>query len=892
MGELIIDPHSYNPTDYLTVKDPNFIPMLRDALAGDPEILKRAEFKSLNVDNLIKAIDWLAGADSQVSMDMKTLLANEGWRLKYYRKPPTPEEFLSYEWIGPQAESVWPNVRKAFIEFMDPNPLNPKRGLALSTSIGWGKTLLTNLCLAYEVVLFGLIRSPYRLLGHSPMTSYSQPYSALVQMEDGSFKKMGDIQVGDSVKPLIGKKSTVEKIIEQGNQKTYELYLTTGETIWCSMGHWWTVFDKDKNKYVRLQTYQLLENFENYYLPNEEEIRRDKELIIKCIKDFELSTYLDAPVHLAEVPTNLNLSFSTQVKSYTILGEEPHRCIQVSDPVHKYFTKIPHKKKVFPIDNCVAMCSYTLNKVWDLLGTPFEQFLEQSPYFEKVGRHDDISQINKEDESCTKCYYTTAARGSNKMLFRNNLSLSLISTEGALLGRTIIYSAMSELAWWEKNGWTKEEIYTFFTKAKQRVDSRMNGHYLGRYVIDSSPFSLESPIDKWIWENAKNDPKWYCVLGARWDYFKKEFPGYFDKNGEEIHNWDVGFQMFKGGKSEPPKAIFSEMEAEKYDPLDLMWCPRQQVDSKGILDFTDLATQNAVEFLRDYAGVPAGSSDRIFQSGKVLDAVFDNDLKNIYTSIIADAMEEPEHLIWNKIRDQFFINFSGNYMFYREPNAKRTLAVDQSEAQDVTGITMSHFEWVKLGNGDIVNVVVIDFTIAIIPKGGRINLDAIRYFIVDLIERGRLNIAMVNFDNFQSSPTKQYLERKGIPLDYISVDKQNEHYATFIDMIFHNRVFAGKNIFFKNNLRSIHIAQREGSGTLKYDHFKGKLCNESSDTSWENSHIGENAKDVADSACASVALLNRYEVEFAPTHEWKAHTSGENNRRETEKKLNELGFQL
>ena len=74
---------------------------------------------------------------------------------------------------------------------------------------------------------------------------------------------------------------------------------------------------------------------------------------------------------------------------------------------------------------------------------------------------------------------------------------------------TIIYAAMSELAWWEQNGWTKEGIKSFFDKACQRVDSRMNGHFLGRYVIDSSPFSLESPIDKWIWETAINDPKWY-----------------------------------------------------------------------------------------------------------------------------------------------------------------------------------------------------------------------------------------------------------------------------------------------------------------------------------------------------------------------------------------------
>lgn len=231
----------------------NYIDMTKDMLAGDANLVDSVYKDAMGLENLHAAIEWLKQND--MYGDYKNILANEGWRLTYYRKPPTPEEFLTAEWLGPQAETMWPNVRKAFLEFMDPNPMNPFRFLALSVSIGWGKSFLTNLIMSYLVVLFGLMRDPYKQLGHSVVTSY-----------------------------------------------------------------------------------------------------------------------------------------------------------------------------------CLGLCAATLDKAWDILGTPFEQFLESNPYFEKVGRRDDIVAINREDKECKKSYYTTAGRGSTKMLFRNNLGLKLVSTEGALLG--------------------------------------------------------------------------------------------------------------------------------------------------------------------------------------------------------------------------------------------------------------------------------------------------------------------------------------------------------------------------------------------------------------------------------------------------------------------------
>lgn len=114
------------------------IALLKDALQGDIQALKRPEIASLNLDNVRAALKWLT-ENKDLDPAYLNLLAEEGWRLTYKVKPPTPEEYLTDKWIGGQAESLWPHIRATFLEFMNPDPMNPERKLALVPSIGWGK---------------------------------------------------------------------------------------------------------------------------------------------------------------------------------------------------------------------------------------------------------------------------------------------------------------------------------------------------------------------------------------------------------------------------------------------------------------------------------------------------------------------------------------------------------------------------------------------------------------------------------------------------------------------------------------------------------------------------------------------------------------------------------
>ena len=234
----------------------------------------------------------------------------------------------------------------------------------------------------------------------------------------------------------------------------------------------------------------------------------------------------------------------------------------------------------------------------------------------------------------------------------------------------------------------------------------------------------------------------------------------------------------------------------------------------------------------------------------------------------APAEEEPEHLIWNQIRDQFFNKVFDKYYFYYEPHLSRVLSVDQSISGDATCISVSHVERSKdlNENGEYNKIYVVDFTCVIIPKGGLINLDAIKFFIYDLINLGNMNIRHVSFDSFQSEAQRQWLKRHGINVDYISVDRTNEPYLNFIDYVFHGRVKCGKNIFLKNNMKSLKMSKRK-SGSTKIDHMNGDIVNEG-DGNWETSIVGSNAKDACDPVVANIELLNKYSDLYIPFCVW------------------------
>lgn len=664
---------------------------------GDDKLLKTPEFQALNFDNIKAALEWLAKTD-QISDDFKSCLLTEGWRLNYKCKPPTPEEFLSIKYIGPTAETLFPHIRKAFIDFMD--PLAPYRTGIWYSCIGSGKSALTALINLYISTLFAMMWHPYKYFGLSSATVFVQALGAWSQ------KKGGEI---------------------------------------------------------------LLE--------------------------------------------------------------------------------------------------------------PIKNIIETSPYFTQVRGHADMLESSSDPMEVAEHLDWTTASKTSVLQFQNGINYKLVSGDKDIIGTTLVTGNLTELAFFQENGWSEDDVWKFFSKMRNRIESRMHHGYMGRFILDSSPNNLEAIIDKWIDEQAPKDPENFFLKGARWDLFPWEFKEALDDEGQVKPDFNTAFPLFTGGGGKPATVIETPEQLATYNKKDVMWVPLYQVTSTSRASEKIPAVENPVQFMRDQCGKPSGAADRIFYEDKVVDDVFQNNLKSVFSNIIALKEENPEHLIWNQVKDIFFNKVMNEYYYYYEPTLPRSASVDLAINGDTASIALSHVEWAPNSideYGGQLKMYVTDFVIPVIPKGGAINLDAFKFFIQDLIVLGHMNIPHVSFDGFQSRPIMQALERSGVAVELLSVDNNMVPYNTMIDYTFHRRWACGKNIMVKNNLLSLQYSKRK-SGSTKVDHKKGKnvytdatcpACAPYSELAWSTSKVGYLAKDTTDSIAASISLLDTYTDEYMPRKVW------------------------
>lgn len=494
-----------------------------------------------------------------------------------------------------------------------------------------------------------------------------------------------------------------------------------------------------------------------------------------------------------------------------------------------------------------VLISFTQDQAKKLLLQPFLNILESAEMFRRTRTEEQMIRYGKEDRG--KIYWTTG--GTYPLQFYNSLSYAIAADPGSLLGMSILTGSITEISFFREKGISEETISQIYNNLESRIYSRFQDKWLSSMMIDSSPNSMETAMDKYIFSGeAAQDPRNYVVTGPKWQWQPELFPEYH-KDESKV------FPVFRGTSSRPPM-ILTEEDVPQYNPEEVFWVPT---------DIRHLFERDLVRNLKDYAGWPAGSDDKLISDYQVLEDMFSNQLRNVYSYIVAPADEAPEKLIWNQVKNKFFVHVGhGTYELIRNPRETRYLAVDQSVANDFTGITMVHPEMNDKGEF----VYVLDFTLNIVPGQKRINLQAIEDFIRDLRSLGRVNVGAVSFDQFQSENTKQQLKRDGFEVDNISVDRSMASYLDFISLMNNRRVKVGRNIFLKNNLTSLQVVTT-GKGHKKIDHVQlgsGKVVSEDGGN-WNTSKMGHGAKDVSDSAAAAVALCKLHYKRNVANYMWE-----------------------
>jgi hypothetical protein len=839
----------------------NLLFIFKDILEGDPAALQRPEFQALNIDAIIDALNWLM--NSPMPDGMRELLMTETWRVSFkpikypdghIGGPPSMEDFLTDFFIGPMADSLYEPLKKALCKFWD--PLNPARTLCLCACIGWGKStgvLLSNLFCSTHLAL---MYYPWRYFGLAPSTIFTNVLC-------GSSQKAASQLLSEPFGQFLEQCKFFRKVRSHDAMIASDLEFEKQNIV----DHLsWTTATPTA---LTLDTEVLMHD--NTYKP---------------MGDVHVGDLIYAPSYKYKSATVDRIPFEGLADCFEIELENGDTAQCSAEHLWKVFFNgsweivntqymIGHPDIEFRISVRVPS-KYSSSLTWDrtkiksisLIGKQLQKCIH-------IDSPDGLFVIK------SKTSENNIITHNSSLQISNNQNYKLISSANSLLGQNICHGSLTEIGFMkEAPGWTDDKILHLFNKLRGRITSRMKGSYYGRMILDSSPNTLEDGITTWIFEEAPKSKLNQVETGSRWLYFPEEFPKFLpDGNpAHEVHNMEVAFPFYKGGKGKAAAVLDNESQLEMYDPNDIVWCPKEVISNNGISSHLELAKENPVNYMKDYIGIPTAVQDRIFYDPNIIEAAFDNKLKNIYGCLDCPALEDPEHLIWDQVKNLFFYKVFDRYQYYYQPNVPRVLSVDQAITQDMASVSVSHVEYDPLVIDSHTQqpsiCYVTDFVVYISPKGGLINLDAIKFFIQDLRRLGNMNIRYHSFDGFEARTTRQYLDRAAFVNEYLSVDKDNTPYMSYINAVFDKRWHCGKNIFLKNNMKSLYMAKRKTTGSVKVDHFVGDLVYEfQGPNQWNTDRAGYFAKDGTDCVAGNIALLNKYANEFIPYVEWKTETS-------------------
>ena len=795
--------------------------ILTDFLSGDDSLSSFIE--DLDFESLLGTLKKITG-DQGISDKKRAQLLTESWRVNYRCKPPTIEEFLTPYWIGDMANSLFPHARKILTEFWQPD--SPYRHLILASAIGLGK---------------------------------AQPYSSKVAVdkdkENFIYRTVGELQEGDWIlNPVGSHKVSVLGFSEQGVSPIYRITLSDGRSFRTNENHFTTVMFRKEEKFDTLTTRWMKEHLEEYSfcIPDENDFRTAK------ITELEntLICHENEPDEYKHITPIEREKGRVYIDSIEYDGKERNRCLHLDAPIGLYYTDdgiITHNSTMSTLSSlyvvvCLwsmrnpnkffklapstalvtALISFTQDKAAQVLLQPFLQVLKTAPKFHRVRLEEKLDRTQKEDPDHV-CWTTSSKMGV--LQFYNNLHYILTADPSGLLGLNLIQSIMSEISFFMEKGFSSEYIWRIYQDSKARISARFGKRYYAGTILDSSPNDIDlSPIDKFIFSGeAELDRSNYIFTGTQWEY-RPELRPIWQRTGET-------FPVFRGSATMPAKVLEDE-EVSKFPEEEVYHVP---------IDLKVLFEENTLKNVKDYCGWPAGSKGILIRDESIIEKMFIPSLRNVYTFIRAPEMMNPDHLIWNTIVKEFFVTFDKGYEFWRNPKEKRYIHIDQSESGDVAGISMVHPE-TDAKTGEM--LIVVDFTIPISPDKNRINLDAIRFFIKDLIEIGHLSIAKVTFDQYQSSSALQYLKRRNIPAERLSVDASLTPYRLLISYMSSGKIKCGKNVILKNNIKSLQETETV-HGRKKIDHSRGKITYEDSGD-WNKSMMGKFAKDTSDSLCGAV----------------------------------------
>lgn len=488
----------------------------------------------------------------------------------------------------------------------------------------------------------------------------------------------------------------------------------------------------------------------------------------------------------------------------------------------------------------IYIMSFNYEKAHQLYLQPLYQLLEQSERFVQIKFQDQVKN-EQAKYGCEKIVYSKAALVGHMTLASNLRIISGNSDAMSIIGNNILAGIISEIAFFiENDGATEDQIFRLYSDLVERIKATVGKSYLAFTFLDTSANDSESLIENYILKTLRYKDDILFRWRRRWDIpeLVKKFYPIYEKTKET-------FPLCIGDGSIPAKIIENQNELKDIPEILIQHVP---IDAKD--DFE----RNLIKSIKDIAGQPTTNESKFIQKNSLVDNIFSDYILNEESGIICDAGSIPQKMIFDAIKEKYFVKFHGNVnLLKRAPKESRYAAADLSFAVkgDVTGLSIGHKEWSRERN---CIMYVSDFTFALLPGENGINIEAVGYFIKELSEMG-INFVNVVFDTFQSEQLSQFLTRNNIPNMKHSVDTSINPYMNLYSLLISEQIKAGKNIFLKNNLKSLYRI-RNKKGQERIDHSAGNLEYKYYGD-WETSRCGMYAKDVSDSFCNWIYIASQ-----------------------------------
>jgi hypothetical protein len=193
--------------------------------------------------------------------------------------------------------------------------------------------------------------------------------------------------------------------------------------------------------------------------------------------------------------------------------------------------------------------------------------------------------------------------------------------------------------------------------------------------------------------------------------------------------------------------------------------------------------ENAPEkALRDLAGIPPLTGSPFISLSYKVTECRERWLRryNPVTEQLAPEIESPVDV------DNKFAEW-----FHSPDSLPRVAHIDlaYSANGDGCGLAMGHCPEVREVDGEMKPVIVFDFLMQIrAPAGREIFIGDIRRIIYSLKDDKRFKIRLVTTDGFQSTDTRQQLERRRIGTEMVSMDKSLAPYEDLREAIYEDRL--------------------------------------------------------------------------------------------------------